>query len=1318
MFAELHTHNDIGSNVRLIDSTCKVEAIIDKAVDLGFAGVAITDHESLSAHIKAIQKYKAVCKEHPGFKVILGNEIYLIDESEYKNTDHFFHFILLAKDAIGHKQLRLLSTKAWGRVYVHKRIERVPTFYSDLEEVVGNDPGHLIAMTACIGGFFPALVLADRLSDAESFTKWCSNLFGRDNFFIELQPGLSKEQIEFNKKAATFCKSNNYKWTITNDVHYLTADKRELHAAFLSSKDEERETGDFYESTYFKTEEEMLTRMEYLDKEFVLQGFKNTVEIANSIEFYDLHQDVVIPECPLPAFNVQGIFAPYYKKYEYISNFASSPYEQDRYLLSEIEKGFQKKPRTYLKVVDDTGGSCLVPVGTYIAPECRSEIYKIPDEIAVERINIELKQLWEISIKLHQRMSSYYNLVQCLVNLMWDDDGGNSLVGPSRGSVTGYYIAYLIGIIQIDAIQWDLPYWRHLVADRPELPDVDLDSQSSQRPLIFQKIREWWGERRTLNIITFKKETAKAAVQTACRGLEIDVDTAKELSSLIPIVRGKVWSIHDCVYGNSDEDRQPVKEFKDKVTQFPKLLDTILEIENLVSGRSSHASGLYLFNNDFTEQNSMMKTPKGICVTCWDQGDSDYCGALKVDELTVEALDKIRKCMDLLLDDGLIEWQGTLRATYEKYFSPAVLDYTSPAMWDMLDEGKITDVFEFDTLVGSDAIKKIRPRNLRQVALASSVMRLMDNGEINPIDRFTEYKQDISLWYKEMDEVGLTKEEVEVLEKYLLRNSGNSIEQEDIMELSMDDSIAGFDIILANKLRKGVAKKKAAVVEEVREKFFKMGEERGNRKIFLNYVWDYMIKPQLGYSFSRNHTLPYSAMALIEMNMAYHYPLIYWNCACLTINASANEDIEDNKSTDYGKIAKAIGDMQHHGIKIALPDVNTARFGFSPDQKNNQIIFGLKGINAVGDDVAAQIVVNRPYVSIADFFQKNDAAKINVRTMVNLIKAGCFDGVESDRMDAMSQYVVLLTKEKVPLKTSAMTTANLGKMDEMNLIPSEYNFAVRLSRFRKYVYSPQFEYSKGLYQLDDVAKIFFENYLQGHLSENVEYQYIPDGIVIIKNKFEKWYKGMIQPLKEWLATPDCIQAYNRAMYEAFANEVWNKYCVGNISKWEMDSLCFYYHEHELANVDMKRYGISDYATIPTTPVVIGVEKRKNSKTGKESTWEKYQLYKIVGTVLDKNADKNFITLLTTSGVVTVKFYSGQFTNYDKQVSTKDNDGKKTIIEKSWFYRGSKLLITGIRRGDTFYPKRYYDSVYQHTVCLIEEVNSKGILKLKYERERV
>ena len=302
-------------------------------------------------------------------------------------------------------------------------------------------------------------------------------------------------------------------------------------------------------------------------------------------------------------------------------------------------------------------------------------------------------------------------------------------------------------------------------------------------------------------------------------------------------------------------------------------------------------------------------------------------------------------------------------------------------------------------------------------------------------------------------------------------------------------------------------------------------------------------------------------MALIEMNMAYHFPIIYWNCACLTINASANEDVEDNKSTNYGKIAKAIGDMQHRGVKIALPDINTAKFGFSPDQKNDQIVFGLKGINAVGDDIVQQIIHNRPYSSMEDFFEKNDIGAIDSRCMINLIKAGCFDALEPDRANAMSKYIMALTKIKIPKRTTGLTMANLDKATQLGIIPEKYSFEMRLVNFRKYIFKDEFKVNKGLYQLDKYSETFFNNYLVGRIEEGREYIYNSNGVVIVKSKFEKWFKDIIQPLKDVLASSECIDAFNRASYLTFANEVWNKYCKGTLSKWEMDSLSFYYHEN-------------------------------------------------------------------------------------------------------------------------------------------------------------
>ena len=142
---DIHNHTRY-SNIRLIDALATPEQLIDRAIEIGLKGIAITDHEFLGSHIKANKKALEIKEEHPDFKVILGNEIYLVDSRP--SNDHY-HFILLAKDAIGHKQLRKLSTRAWLNSYFAKGLERVDTLKSDIEEICGNEAGHLIASTAC-----------------------------------------------------------------------------------------------------------------------------------------------------------------------------------------------------------------------------------------------------------------------------------------------------------------------------------------------------------------------------------------------------------------------------------------------------------------------------------------------------------------------------------------------------------------------------------------------------------------------------------------------------------------------------------------------------------------------------------------------------------------------------------------------------------------------------------------------------------------------------------------------------------------------------------------------------------------------------------------------------------------------------------------------------------------------------------------------------------------------------------------------------------------------------------------------------------------
>ena len=196
-----------------------------------------------------------------------------------------------------------------------------------------------------------------------------------------------------------------------------------------------------------------------------------------------------------------------------------------------------------------------------------------------------------------------------------------------------------------------------------------------------------------------------------------------------------------------------------------------------------------------------------------------------------------------------------------------------------------------------------------------------------------------------------------------------------------------------------------------------------------------------------------------------------------------------------------------------------------------------------------------------------------------------------------------------------------------------------------------------------------------------------------------------------------IKEHNEELLEAVNNrlwhDMWNKYCLGNISQWEMDSISCYVHDHELKNLKTGLYGLSDYAKLPEEPEVNYEFRAKD--TGKKIPL--FKIHRIAGTVLDKDKTKKTVTLLTTTGVVNVKIFGDAFTHYDKQISEKRPDGTKKVIEKSWFSRGNKIIVTGIRREDNFIAKKYKNTPH-HLVELITSIEDNGYIKTELERIEV
>jgi DNA polymerase-3 subunit alpha len=206
-------------------------------------------------------------------------------------------------------------------------------------------------------------------------------------------------------------------------------------------------------------------------------------------------------------------------------------------------------------------------------------------------------------------------------------------VGPGRGSAVCFLSNYLLGITQLDPIEWNLKEWRFLNKERVELPDIDIDLSPSKRKKVFDAIREERGELNLIQVCTFGTEGTRSAIAAAGRGYRsefypngLEVETTQYLSGLIPQERGFLWDINDVVYGNPEKGRQPIQAFINEINKYPGLLEIIQSISGLVNKRGQHASGVMIYNNSPFETNAIMRSPNGDLTTQFELHDSDLMG--------------------------------------------------------------------------------------------------------------------------------------------------------------------------------------------------------------------------------------------------------------------------------------------------------------------------------------------------------------------------------------------------------------------------------------------------------------------------------------------------------------------------------------------------------------------------------------------------------------------------------------------------------------------------------------------------------------------
>ena len=1282
------------------------------AIELGHECVAITDHETISSYIKVEKYYKKIKEKNPDFKVIRGNEIYLtrnnLTAKNYdKEKDRYFHFILLCKDLEGYHQICELSTRAWRRSYMSRKLRRRPTYYQDLKDIVKPNQGHLIASSACLGSQLDKFLL--RYMDTgdveyyETAKRWCQyieDIFGKGNFYLEMQPSDNKEQIFVNQQLLKISEELGIKYIITNDAHYLRPEDASIHEAFLNSQDGEREVRSFYATTYLMKDEEVRKFVSYLTNEQIEAAYAAIREIKDKCEDFSILKPLEIPSLPWREFDVSNDeIEDAIEKIPELEKFLASEYRADNKLVEAIVEGIRKHP-------------------------------DLQNEEAYKALNECLAMTWESSEVNKARWSAYFLNLQKIIDECWN---AGSLVMPARGSGGGFVLLYALDIIQINCLRekTQMYPWRFLNPARVSVLDIDVDIEGLKRNQVLEHLRKVYGDNRVSNVATFRLEKARSAILTAARGLGINNDDATYLSSLITDERGMSYTLSQMYYGDEKDGIAPNQTFINEINKYPRLWEVASRIEGLICGVGIHAGGVVFKDKDFTESSALMRAPDGTVITQFELHDLEDVSEIKMDLLSVEAADKIHVCLDLLADNGYIKRYPTLRETYENALNVYNLERDDPKMWDMVQNHEIVSLFQMEQQSGVRGISLTHPRTVDELAALNSVIRLMatEKGAESPLDKYTRFRNRPRDWDDEMRRYGLTADEMNILHKELDTSNGLSITQEQFMKLVQLPECGGWDLQWADRLRKSIAKKNPKEYEGLTKEFYERVDVLGLNKKFCEYVWNVEIALSRGYGFNASHTYAYSIIALQEMNLAYKYPIIFWNTANLIVDSGGvqsvdfedaedemiivddapdedddedqeeweeeNENVNDedvdkkkkkNKTVDYGKVASAIGKFSNYGIKVSPPNINTSSYTFTPVVESNEILYGLRGITRLSSDLINSIIENRPYSSIADFMSK---VKINKVQMVNLIKCGAFDVVEGKpREQIMKEYIDSIVEYK-----NDLNLRNMQALITMELIPDEMTFYGKLFMFNKYLKTCK---DGNYYKLNDSAINF--------ISMNFDADLIDNGVQILQKTWDNVYKKGMEPMRIYIKDNKDVLLKN--MNDKLYHEVADKYAAGNISKWEMESVSFYSHEHELT-VAANDY--DDFFMLPEEPEV---DYSFINKDGMEVRVLK--LHRIIGTVFDKSKLKNTVTLLTPSGVVIVKVYKNQYALYDKQLSQMGDDGHKHVVEASWFKRGTLLMIQGIKRGQDFIPKKRKDSYYP-VISKITGINEDG--KLEFQKER-
>ena len=977
-FVHLHVH----THYSILDGQSKISHLVDKAVENGMKGMAITDHgvmygiKEFTDYCNNINKQRKKEGLDP-FKPIIGCEMYVAhhhkeDKVKENGDNSGYHLIVLAKNYQGYKNLIKLVSRSWVDGYYYRpRTDRY-----DLEAYHEG----LIVCSACIAGEVPSKVLKGDIKGAREACQWYHNLFG-DDYYLELQRHEVKDpsilanrdtfplQQKANKELIQFAKEYGIKLVCTNDCHFEDKETAEAHDHLLclaTGKDlDDPNRLRYTKQEWFKTREEMNDIFSDIP-----EALSNTLEILNKVEVYSIEHGPIMPNFPIPeSFGTEADIRRNFSQEDLLKEFSSD------------ENGEKTLPRDEgMKKIEALGGWDKVYRIKFEAEYLSKLAYDgakthygnpIPENVR-EHINFELHVMKTMGFP------GYFLIVQDFINAARNDLG--VMVGPGRGSAAGSVVAYCLGITKIDPLKYDLLFERFLNPDRVNLPDIDTDFDDDGRGKVLRWVMDKYGHENCAHIITYASMATKNSIKDVARVEKLPLERSNFLCKAIPdrLPDGMKMNLTNAIKCTPElREAESSADLRERNTiKYARML------EGTIRGTGIHACGFIICRDPISNwvPVSTADDPDfpGLktAVTQYDGHVIESTGLIKMDFLGLKTLSELKEAVKVV------------KQTTGREVDLDNIPIDDELTYQLYQEGRTIGTFQFESAGMQKYLRELHPTVFEDLIAMNALYR---PGPMDYIPDFIKRKNDPSL----------VTYDIPCMEKYLKDTYGITVYQEQVMLLSRQ--LASFTRGESDALRKAMGKKKKAIVDAMKPKFLKQGEANGHSPKILEKIWGDWEK-FASYAFNKSHATCYSWVAYQTAYMKAHYPAEYM-AALMT-----------RRFSQITEITKLMEECKSMGISTLGPDVNESYSRFGVNEKG-EIRFGLSAIKGMGESAAAAIVSERekkgPYKTIFDFAERVDFCAVNRKAFESLALSGGFDGFGIRR----EQYFGANTKGELFLDT-------------------------------------------------------------------------------------------------------------------------------------------------------------------------------------------------------------------------------------------------------------------------------------------------------------